>query len=65
MVIPIGETGMIEILIAIVLTGMAILNFLFHPLKTLKWIAIAIAVIMVGTFFWAMLFAVVLQLSTP
>ena len=53
-----------EILIAIVLMGAAVIYFLCHPLKTLKWIAIGIAVIVVGTFTWAMLFAGLLALST-
>ena len=53
-----------EILIAIILTGVAIIYFVMHPLKSLKWIAIGIAVLMVGTFAWAMLFAVLLQVAT-
>ena len=61
MVITIGKTDMIEILAVIVLTGMAILYFLFHPLKTLKWIAIAIAVLVVGTLAWFFLFMVLMQ----
>ena len=54
-----------EILIAIVLMGVAIIYFVMHPLKSLKWIAIGVAVLMVGTFAWAMLFAGLLALSTP
>ena len=56
---------MIEILIAIILTGIAVIYFVMHPLKSLKWISIGVAVIMVGTFAWAMLFAGLLALSTP
>ncbi len=56
---------MFEILIAIVLMGVALIYFVCHPIKTLKWISIGIAVIMVGTFAWAMLFAGLLALSTP
>jgi hypothetical protein len=66
MVIIIGKGGvMFEILIAIVLMGVALIYFVCHPIKTLKWISIGIAVIMVGTFAWAMLFAGLLALSTP
>ena len=54
-----------EILIAIILTGIAVIYFVMHPLKSLKWIFIAIAVLLVGTFVWAMLFAGLLALSTP
>ena len=46
-----------EIFIAIVLMGAAVIYFICHPLKTLKWIAIAMGVIVVGTLAWGLLFA--------
>ena len=54
-----------EILIAIVLMGVAIIYFVMHPLKSLKWILIAITVLAVGTLAWFFLFAVLIQVSMP
>ncbi|MDP6587022.1 MAG: hypothetical protein QF704_05425 [Anaerolineales bacterium] len=52
-----------EILLIIILTGIAILYFLFHPIKTIKWILIALGVLIVGTLAWALLFAGLLSLA--
>lgn len=57
MVITIGKIYLMGILIAIVLMGIAVIYFIRHPLKTLKCIAIAIGVIVVGTLAWGLLFA--------
>jgi|TARA_Y100000034_G_C6873709_1_gene399247 hypothetical protein len=63
MVITIGKTNLMEILLIIILTGIAILYFLFHPIKTIKWILIALGVLIVGTLAWALLFAGLLSLA--
>jgi len=53
---------MFEILVAVGITGIVILYIILHPIKTVKWIAIAVGVLAVGTLGWAGVWALVMSL---
>ena len=57
MVLTIGKIYLMGILIAIVLMGIAVIYFIRYPIKTLKFIIAAIAVIVMGVLAWGLLFA--------
>ena len=50
-------------LIAIILTGLAILLFIRHPIKSLKYIATGLLILTLGILAWTFLFMVLLQVG--